>query len=174
MYQFVIYVVFFELDFGQVFVGIIQKYWLFMIIDGVGVLVCFLVLIVCGKKEGLVLGLIVVIYGNEFNGILVIQCLFVVFDVSELFGMVIGVFVMNILGFMLEQCKFNDGVDFNCIVFGDFDGNLSQVYIYCFIEWVLWYFDYLIDLYIVSVGCINLWYICVDMSQFEMAWMAML
>jgi predicted deacylase len=130
MYQSATYAVLSELDPGQVPAGTIQKYWLPMITDGVGAPVRVPVLIARGKNEGPVLGLTAAIHGNELNGIPVIQRLFAALDASELSGTVIGVPVMNIPGLMLEQRKFNDGVDLNRIAPGDPDGNLSQVYIY--------------------------------------------
>lgn len=174
MYQSATYPVLSELDPGQVAAGTVQKYWLPMITDGIGAPVRLPVLIARGEKDGPVLGLTAAIHGNELNGIPVIQRLFANLDVRQLSGTVIGVPVMNIPGLILEQRKFNDGVDLNRIAPGDPEGSLSQVYIYRLIKRVLQHFDYLIDLHTASAGRINSWYIRADMSQPKTARMAML
>ncbi|MEQ8704865.1 MAG: succinylglutamate desuccinylase/aspartoacylase family protein [Phaeodactylibacter sp.] len=174
MYQSTTYPVLADLDLSSLPAGTVQKYWLPIITDGIGAPVRLPVLIAKGKTDGPVVGLTAAIHGNELNGIPVIQRLFTELDAQRLTGTVVGVPVMNIPGLMLEQRKFNDGVDLNRIAPGDPDGNLSQVYIYRLIERVLRHFDYLIDLHTASAGRINSWYIRADMSQPATARMAIL
>lgn len=130
-----------------------------------GMFVFILVIVVRGVEEGLVVGLIVVVYGNEFNGILVIQCFFWEIDVWEIKGIIVGVFVVNLLSLLCKKWCFIDGIDFNYIMLGWEDGNVSQVYVYCIVNWIVVKFDYFIDLYIVSFGWVNFYYIWVDMSS---------
>lgn len=174
MYQSATYPVLSELDLSQARAGTVEKYWLPIVTDGVGAPVRLPVLIARGRKEGPVVGLTAAIHGNELNGIPVIQRLFSELDASRLSGTVVGIPVMNIPGLMLEQRKFNDGVDLNRIAPGDPEGNLSQVYIYRLIERVLRHFDFLIDLHTASAGRINSWYIRADMTHKETARMALL
>lgn len=174
MYQSANYTVLTDLDLSQVAPGTVRKCWLPIITDGVGAPMRLPVLIAKGQKEGPVLGLTAAIHGNELNGIPVIQRLFAELQAAHLTGTVVGVPVMNIPGLMLEQRKFNDGVDLNRIAPGDPDGNLSEVYIYRLIERVLRHFDYLIDLHTASQGRINSWYIRADMDHPATARMALL
>lgn len=120
----------FDFNLEDMFCGIIWYYWLWIIFDGFNNLIFILFIVVCGQEDGFVLGLIVVVYGNELNGIFVIQCFFIEIDLQEFCGIIVGVLVVNVFFFMCKMCCFNDGVDINYIMFGKVDGNVSQVYVY--------------------------------------------
>ncbi|TXB61617.1 succinylglutamate desuccinylase/aspartoacylase family protein [Phaeodactylibacter luteus] len=163
-----------SLDIGAVQPGEKKRFWLPVVQDGIGMPVRLPVMVARGKEPGPVLGLTAALHGNELNGIPVIQQLFREIDCEQLKGTVVGVLVMNVPGLMLQQRKFNDGVDLNRIAPGQADGNVSEVYAHRLIDRILRHFDYLVDLHTASAGRINSWYIRADMSQEATARMAIL
>lgn len=154
-----------ELDIEAAPPGLISRYWLHLIEDGIGEPVRVPILVARGSKPGPVLGLTAAIHGNELNGIPVVQRVFAELDVAHLAGTVVGCPALNIPGLLLEQRRFNDGADLNRIAPGRPDGDEGEVYIYRIVERILKKFDYLIDLHTASFGRINSWYIRADMSN---------
>jgi predicted deacylase len=154
--------------------GKMREYWLHIIDNGIGEPVRIPVLVARGCEPGPVLGLTAALHGNELNGIPLIQQLFQALDLRQLRGAIVGVLVMNVPGLLLEQRKFNDGVDLNRIAPGKADGNVSEVYANRLIELLIKSFDYLIDLHTASFGRINSFYVRADMRRGAIARMARL
>lgn len=154
--------------------GQISETWLHIINNGLGEAIRIPILVARGQQEGPVLGLTAALHGNELNGIPVIQKLMDGLDMDDLKGIIVGVLVANVPGFLLEQRPFNDGVDLNRIAPGKDDGNQSQLYIHRLLERIIKQFDYLIDLHTASFGRINTYYIRADMSDPETSRMARL
>lgn len=154
-----------HLDLDLVPKGTIKYFWLELVSDGLGEPISIPLLIAKGIHDGPILGLTAAVHGNELNGIPVIQRLFNEIDVNELSGTIIGVPVVNIPSFHRKKRRFNDGVDLNHIMPGNPNGNVSQIYAYRFVERLVKYFDYLIDLHTASFGRINSYYVRADMEQ---------
>lgn len=145
--------------------GEISKTWLHIINNGIGDAVRIPLFIAKGVEDGPVLGITAALHGNELNGIPVIQRFFRELDPASLRGTIIGVLVSNVPGLLLEQRKFNDGVDLNRIAPGAPNGNQSQVYINRLIQRIVRHFEYHLDLHTASFGRINSFYIRADMSD---------
>ena len=154
-----------DLDLAAVKPGEIKKFWVQLATSGIGWPVAVPVIVARGLKDGPVVGLTAVVHGNELNGIPVIQRLFGEIDPANLSGTIVGVLVVNVPGLLLEQRKFNDGVDPNHIMPGDPNGNQSAVYVHRLIERIINRFDFLIDLHTASFGRINSYYIRADMED---------
>ncbi len=154
--------------------GEMSRFWLRLVADGLGMPICIPVMIARGIEDGLKLGVIAAVHGNELNGIPVIQRLFSEIDPKQLKGTVIGVPVVNVPGYLLMQRKFNDGVDLNRIMPGKADGNNSQVYASRFVERFINHIDYLLDLHTASNGRVNSYYIRADITDKETATLAQL
>lgn len=154
--------------------GIISRYWLQIVRDGMGVPVYIPIMVARGKGEGKVLGLTAAVHGNELNGIPVIQRLFKDIDLNELNGTIVGVPVINIPSLLRKRRRFIDGTDLNHIMPGKPDGNVSQVYAWRVVNRIIKEFDYLIDLHTASNGRVNSYYIRADMSDTTVRNMALL
>lgn len=154
--------------------GSLECLWLHLINNGLGEPIRIPIMVARGLEDGPVLGLTAAVHGNELNGIPLIQKVMEQIDTRQLRGTIVGALVMNVPGYLLEQRKFNDGVDLNRIAPGKPNGDVSQVYIHRMIERILSSFDYLIDLHTASFGRINSWYIRADMSDEQSSRMARL
>jgi predicted deacylase len=154
--------------------GTIQRYWLHLVTDGMGVPIRIPIMVARGAKDGKVLGLTAAVHGNELNGIPVIQRLFNEIDVNELAGTIVGVPVVNIPSLVRKKRRFIDGTDLNHIMPGKPDGNVSQVYAWRIVERIVKQFDFLIDLHTASFGRVNSYYIRADMSDETVRQMAQL
>jgi len=152
--------------------GTIKEYWLHLINNGIGEPIRLPIMVARGKGDGPVLGLTAAIHGDELNGIPIIQQLFKELDINKLNGTVIGCLATNVPGVLLDQRKFNDGVDLNRIAPGKANGDMSQIFIARIIDRLLSTFEYHIDLHTASFGRINSYYIRADVSNdiaFKMA-----
>ncbi len=145
--------------------GVKGHYWLKIISDGFSNPICIPLIVARGLEDGPVLGLTAAVHGNELNGISVIQRLLNDVDVRELKGTIVGVPVVNVPSFNRRKRRFVDGVDLNHIMPGKPDGNVSQVYAYRFIDRLVRYFDYLLDLHTASFGRVNSFYVRADMDK---------
>jgi len=145
--------------------GVISETWLHMVNNGIGEPIRIPIIIARGKHDGPTLGLNAALHGNELNGIPVIQKLMKELKLEELKGTIVGVLVANVPGLLLEQRKFNDGIDLNRISPGKSNGDQSELYIQRFFTKIVKAFDYLIDLHTASFGRINTYYIRADMSD---------
>lgn len=163
-----------ELDLEQLAPGSVQRYWLHLVTDGMGLPVFVPVIVAKGATAGPVVGLTAAIHGNELNGIPVIQRLFRELDAEQLRGTVVGVPVVNLPSLLRKERRFIDGTDLNHIMPGKADGNVSQVYAYRIVNWIVRKFDYLVDLHTASFGRINSYYIRADMEDDTARRMALL
>lgn len=143
----------------------ISKLWVHLVTDGMGMPVYVPVIVAKGNEEGPILGITAAVHGNELNGVSVIQRLFRELDVRNLKGAVVGIPAVNIPSLLANRREFIDGTDINDIMPGKANGNLSEVYVYRFINRIVKSFDYLVDLHTASFGRINSYYIRTDMDN---------
>ncbi len=153
------------LDLSQFTPGEIHPVWFHIIDNGIGEPIRVPILVARGKKDGPVLGLTAAVHGNELNGIPVIQQIFRNLDLENLRGTLVGVLAVNIPAVLMEQRRFIDDVDLNRIAPGKLNGNVSETYIYRFIDNIVTQFNYLIDLHTASFGRVNSYYVRADMSD---------
>lgn len=153
------------LEVGDIPNGTINRYWLHLVTDGMGVPIRIPIMVAKGVEDGKVMGLTAAIHGNELNGIPVIQRLLWEVDVKELKGTIVGIPVVNIPSLLHKKRRFIDGTDLNHIMPGKPDGNVSEVYAWRIVERIIKQFDYLIDLHTASFGRVNSYYIRADMSD---------
>lgn len=154
-----------QLNLDDVPKGTIARFWVQLIKNGLGEPVKVPVMIARGKSDGPVLGLTAAVHGNELNGLPIVQKVFQYVDISKLKGTLVGVPVVNIPGYLLNQRYFNDGIDLNRIMPGKEDGNMSEIYAHRFVNRIACNFEYLIDLHTASFGRINSYYIRADMDD---------
>jgi predicted deacylase len=154
-----------QLNIKRIPKGVISRYFLRMIDDGMGMPIYLPVMVAKGHEPGITLGITAAVHGNELNGIPVIQRLFKEIDVNQLKGAVVGVPVMNVPGFLNQERYFNDGIDLNRIMPGREDGNTSQIYAYRWTQRILNQLDYLLDLHTASSGRINSYYVRSNMDD---------
>lgn len=154
--------------------GKITHYWLHLATDGMGVPIRIPIMVARGLKDGKVLGLTAAVHGNELNGILVIQRLFKEIDPEQLTGTIVGVPVINVPSLLRKKRRFIDGTDLNHIMPGRQDGNVSQVYAWRVVNYILKEFNYLVDLHTASNGRMNSYYIRANMEEKAVRDMAML
>jgi len=163
-----------ELNINKAPRGVITKYWLEIVKDGMGVPVHLPIIVARGKMKGETVGLTAAVHGNELNGIPVIQRLFKEIDVKKLRGTIVGVPIVNAPSFLRKKRKFLDGTDLNHIMPGKEKGTVSQVYAWRIVNKIVKHFDYLVDLHTASNGRINSYYIRADMSDEIVRKMALL
>ncbi len=163
-----------KLEVAKISKGEINRYWLEIATDGMGMPIHIPILVARGKKDGDILGLTAAIHGNELNGIPVIQRLFKEINIEELKGTIIGVPVLNAPSLLRKKRRFIDGTDLNHIMPGRPDGNVSQVYAWRIVNKIIKDFDYLIDLHTASNGRVNSYYIRADMANETVRKMALL
>ncbi|TXB66329.1 succinylglutamate desuccinylase/aspartoacylase family protein [Phaeodactylibacter luteus] len=163
-----------ELDLEEVPAGETRRFWLHLVTDGMGLPVFVPVIVAKGAEAGPVVGLTAAVHGNELNGIPVIQRLFREVKARELRGTLVGVPVVNLPSLLRKKRRFIDGTDLNHIMPGKPDGNVSQVYAYRIVNWIVRKFDYLLDLHTASFGRVNSYYIRADMNDPVTQRMAML
>ncbi len=162
------------LDFTSIPRGVISRYYLKLVEDGMGVPIQIPLMVARGNEDGPTFGLTAAVHGNELNGIPVIQRLFKEIDPLRLSGTVIGVPILNVPSYLRKKRRFLDGVDLNHIMPGKKDGTVSQVYAWRVVEKLVKHFDYLLDLHTASNGRINSYYIRADMSDETVRKMALL
>ncbi|MDG1435072.1 MAG: succinylglutamate desuccinylase/aspartoacylase family protein [Saprospiraceae bacterium] len=163
-----------ELNVEDVPKGTIARFWLRLVMDGIGVPVHIPVMVARGKRDGKVLGLTAAVHGNELNGIPVIQRLFKELNLDELKGTIVGVPVINMPSLHRKKRRFIDGTDLNHIMPGKPNGTVSQIYAWRVVNRLVKEFDYLIDLHTASNGRINSYYIRADMDDATVRKMALL
>lgn len=88
-------------------------------------------------------------------------------DVKKLYGTVVAIPCVNVIGYLQYKREFADGRDLNRLFPGKEDGFVSQVYCYQLMNKVISQFNYLIDLHTASFGRINSYYVRADMVRFE-------
>jgi len=163
-----------RLDLTTIAPGTIRKYWFHIVSDGMGRPVHLPIIVARGLQDGEVLGVTAAVHGNELNGIPVVQRLFKEIDPRKLKGYIVGIPVMNSPAFLNKERRFIDQVDLNHIMPGLPNGNVSEVYAYRFVDRIVRYFDFLIDLHTASFGRVNSYYIRADLKDPTTRKMAML
>jgi len=156
-----------ELNIDALAPGTIARLWLQVISDGLGQPVCIPVFVARGARPGKVLGVTAALHGDELNGIPIIQRLFRHLDPLRLSGTVIGIPVVNVPSFILQQRLYLDGRDLNHLMPGRPDGSASEAYAHSVFSSVMGHLDYLIDLHTASSGRINSFYVRADMNNPE-------
>ncbi len=154
-----------EINLKNIPLGTINRFWLHIVDDGMGLPIYLPVIIARGVKEGPIMGVTAAVHGDELNGIPVIQRLFKEVDPENLSGTIVGIPVMNAPGYLLKQRYFEDGTDLNRIMPGRANGNVSEVYASRWTNKILAKFDYLLDLHTASFGRINSYYIRANMDD---------
>ncbi|MCB0569118.1 MAG: succinylglutamate desuccinylase/aspartoacylase family protein [Phaeodactylibacter sp.] len=154
-----------ELSVADIPSGQMKRFLMHLVTDGMGLPVFLPILVAKGVEEGPVVGLTAAVHGNELNGIPVVQRLFREINIQELKGTIVGVPVVNIPSLLRKRRRFIDGTDLNHIMPGKPNGNVSQVYAYRVMNWIVKEFNYLIDLHTASFGRINSYYIRADMKD---------
>ena len=152
----------------------VKKFWLKMIDNGFSQPISIPVIILKGKEDGPVLGLIAAIHGNELNGIKVIQESVKHINVNELKGTVIAIPGLNALSIGQDKRRFVDEEDLNRNFPGKANGNRSQQYVWQINQKILPKLDYLIDMHTASFGRINSLYVRGELGDEKISKMAML
>lgn len=157
------------LDIRQCPEGQISKYFVRLVADGMGMPIFVPVLVARGKNPGSILGITAATHGNELNGIPVVQRLFKELEeeIELLNGIIVGVPVMNVPGYLSMERRFNDGIDLNRIMPGKPDGNMSEVYAHRLTDRIVSQFDYLLDMHTASFGRVNSYYIRANIEDSE-------
>ncbi len=145
--------------------GAVTRYLVHLVTDGIGAPVYVPVIVARGLEDGPVLGLTAAVHGNELNGIPVVQRIFQQIDLPTLRGTIVGVPIVNVPSLHRNQREFVDSIDLNDIMPGKADGNVSEVYAYRTVNWIVREFNYLVDLHTASEGRINSYYIRADMND---------
>lgn len=145
--------------------GAVTRYLVHLVTDGIGAPIYVPVMVARGQEDGPVLGLTAAVHGNELNGIPVIQRIFHEIDLTGLRGTLVGVPIVNVPSLHRNQREFIDSVDLNDIMPGKPDGNVSEVYAWRTVNWIVREFDYLVDLHTASSGRVNTYYIRADMDD---------
>ena len=163
-----------ELDLSSFSAGTLTRVWVRIASNGMANPIRVPVMVAKGSKPGPILGITAAVHGNELNGLQAVQRVFNTVDVNELSGTLVGVPVVNVPGFLLNQRAFNDGIDLNRIMPGKPNGNMSEVYAHRILKKIVRHFEYLLDLHTASFGRINSYYIRADMENEVTAQMAIL
>lgn len=163
-----------RLDLEAIPAGVISRFWVGIIADGLGARINVPVMIAKGLHSGPIVGLTAAVHGNELNGIPIVQRVFRGLNPMQLYGTVVGVPVVNVPAYLMGQRKFNDGVDLNHIMPGKEDGTSSEIYAFRLIDRIISRFDYLVDIHTASFGRMNSYYIRADMDDPVTAKMALL
>lgn len=154
-----------DLKLEQIPNGVIQRFWLRIITDGMGIPVSIPIFVAKGSMPGPVLGLTAAVHGNEINGIPVIQRLFTEIQPDQLRGSVIGVPVVNVPAVLLRQRRFFEEFDLNTSMPGKEGGNVAQVYAFRIVSRLLRHFNYLLDLHTAGAGQENGYYVRADLTD---------
>jgi predicted deacylase len=153
-----------ELDLEGLAPGTLNRRWLHLVDDGLGLPVCVPVLVAKGATEGNVLVLTAAVHGNELNGIPVIHRLFDKLDPERLTGTLVGVPVVNVPAYHRHTRLMLEGFDLNHEFPGSPDSHFGAVYAYRLFDRVARHADALIDLHTASAGRVNCLYVRADLE----------
>lgn len=154
-----------ELNLDDLTPGQIHRLRVRIIFDGMGDLVSLPVIIAKGTEDGPILGLTAAMHGNELNGIPTIHHVLNHLNVKKLKGAVVGVPIVNVPGFHLQNREFADNYDLNRVMPGKKNGNNSQVYASRIMNRIIKHFDYMLDLHTASFGRVNALYVRANLND---------
>lgn len=154
--------------------GLISRFWLELTSSGLGQPVRVPMIVARGWEDGPVLGVTAVIHGNALNGLPIVRKLFQYLDLQTLKGTVVGIPVINMPGFLQQQRYFLDGSDLNQVMSGRRAGNISEMFTFRFIDRIISYLDYLVDVQTAEFGQMNTCYVRANMQQLRSALLARL
>lgn len=163
-----------HLNIRQIERGQISRFWLELTGSGLGNPLRVPLLVARGWEDGPVLGVTAVVHGNALNGLPIVRQLFQHLDIQSLRGIVVGIPVMNMPGFLRQQRLFLDGVDLNQVMPGRQSGSTSEVYTYRLLERVIRPLDYLVDLQTADFGQMNAYFVRADLTLMKTSVMARL
>jgi predicted deacylase len=163
-----------RLNISQIERGQVSRFWLELTGSGLGNPLRVPLLVARGWNEGPVLGVTAIVHGNALNGLPVVRQLFQQLDMEHLRGVVIGIPVTNMPGFLRQQRLFIDGVDLNQVMPGRQDGSASEMYTYRLLERLVRPLDYLVDLQTADAGQINAYIVRADTMSMKTSAMARL
>lgn len=123
------------------------------------------VLVAHGVSPGPVLCLTSAIHGDELNGIEIVRRVYHSIDPETLSGTLIGVPVVNLVGFQRASRYLPDRRDLNRFFPGNSRGSLASRVAYSFFESVIRHCDYLVDLHTGSFHRTNLPQLRADLSD---------
>ncbi len=123
------------------------------------------VLVAHGVSPGPVLCLTAAIHGDELNGIEIVRRVYHSIDPETLAGTLVGVPVVNIVGFQRASRYLPDRRDLNRYFPGNPRGSLASRVAYSFFESVIRHCDYLVDLHTGSFHRANLPQLRADLSN---------
>jgi len=123
------------------------------------------VLVAHGVSPGPVLCLTSAIHGDELNGIEVVRRVYHSIDPETLSGTLIGVPVVNLVGFQRASRYLPDRRDLNRFFPGNPRGSLASRVAYSFFERVIRHCDYLVDIHTGSFHRTNLPQLRADLSD---------
>ncbi|MBK7948369.1 MAG: succinylglutamate desuccinylase/aspartoacylase family protein [Deltaproteobacteria bacterium] len=123
------------------------------------------VLVAHGVSPGPVLCLTSAIHGDELNGIEIVRRVYHSIDPETLSGTLIGVPVVNLVGFQRASRYLPDRRDLNRFFPGNPRGSLASRVAYSFFESVIRHCDYLVDLHTGSFHRTNLPQLRADLSD---------
>ena len=123
------------------------------------------VLVAHGVSPGPVLCLTSAVHGDELNGIEIVRRVYHSIDPETLAGTLIGVPVVNLVGFQRASRYLPDRRDLNRYFPGNPRGSLASRVAYSFFERVIRHCDYLVDLHTGSLHRTNLPQLRADLSD---------
>jgi predicted deacylase len=123
------------------------------------------VLVAHGVSPGPVLCLTSAIHGDELNGIEIVRRVYHSIDPETLSGTLIGVPLVNLVGFQRASRYLPDRRDLNRFFPGNPRGSLASRVAYSFFEAVIRHCDYLVDLHTGSFHRTNLPQLRADLSN---------
>ncbi|MFT6033492.1 MAG: putative deacylase [Arenicella sp.] len=130
------------------------------------------VLVVNGKSPGKTLCLTAAMHGDELNGIEMIRRIMYELEPERLTGTVIGVPVVNLMGFRRNSRYLPDRRDLNRYFPGNTSGSSASRIAHSFFTQIILHCDVLIDIHTGSLNRTNLTQLRADLSNPEVVSMA--
>ncbi len=123
------------------------------------------VLVAHGLKRGPVLCLMAAVHGDELNGVEIVRRVMGDLDPQQLSGTVIGVPIVNLLGFLRASRYLPDRRDLNRYFPGNPRGSAAARIAYLFFRQIVTNCNYLVDLHTGSLDRTNLPQLRADLSD---------
>jgi len=123
------------------------------------------VLVAHGLKRGPVLCLMAAIHGDELNGVEIVRRVMSDLDPQQLSGTVIGVPIVNLLGFLRASRYLPDRRDLNRYFPGNARGSAASRIAYLFFNQIVRNCNYIVDLHTGSLDRTNLPQLRADLSD---------